>query len=210
MLFFAVTKPKKKIFLVAKLLFLALLIGVAVPSIYYGLSDAGAMESFMQGWLGKDKQPQEEVMADGSVREVDLYLGSADETGSQPATPASTGEEQLPGEPLRVMNGNDGEANGEAPEDSATTAAGENPMPQESTPQQPANAEQQSPENTKPAEGGGESGKQTDQPTAGDTQAPQEGGSAAPAQPEKENPGLIQRLKALIFGETPEVEIYQK
>lgn len=48
MIFVALTKPKKKLGAVLKLLFLILLLGVIVPYTYIALSEAGAMESYVQ------------------------------------------------------------------------------------------------------------------------------------------------------------------
>jgi len=66
MLFFAVTKPRRKAILLAKILVLVLLVGLALPAFYGYLSGAGALS----------------------------YMAVTEE-------PAA--DEEMPGEPIRVM-----------------------------------------------------------------------------------------------------------
>ena len=97
MLFFAVTKPKKKIFLVAKICLLVLLLGVAVPSIYYGLADVGAMKNYQQedGMMARSEQE-----TSANLSEIDLYVAWEQNESTQMA---AIEQETAPGEPIRVM-----------------------------------------------------------------------------------------------------------
>ena len=69
MIFLALTKPKKKLGIIFKLLLLALFLGVVVPYTYVSLAEAGAIESYMQTLIETESSPGEPIRVDGDVLE---------------------------------------------------------------------------------------------------------------------------------------------
>lgn len=69
MIFLALTKPKKKLSTICKLLLLVLLLGVVVPYAYISLSEAGAMESYVQTLIETERSPADPIRVDGDVLE---------------------------------------------------------------------------------------------------------------------------------------------
>ena len=61
MIFFAVTKPKRKISIMLKLLLLALLLGILVPYFYNALASAGAMQNYVQTMIQSERTPGEPI-----------------------------------------------------------------------------------------------------------------------------------------------------
>ena len=66
MIFFAVTKPKRKINIMIKLLLLALFLGILVPLFYNRLSEAGAMDGYMQTMIQTENSPGEPIRVESN------------------------------------------------------------------------------------------------------------------------------------------------
>ena len=98
MIFVALTKPKKKLGAVCKLLFLVLLLGVVVPYAYICLSEAGAMQSYVQTIIKQESSPAEPIRVEEDASEL-----APVETVWYQVRNLLIGEELIPGYPVNNL-----------------------------------------------------------------------------------------------------------